>query len=109
MKTRVWIEYEPLVFKEALARLLEQLDAVETVENPKDIDVGVFRLANSGKLQDFFKGFVLPHAKLVVFSPTGDHAFIRLPETRRWMNVRPFGVPQLLAEVRAGRARMAAA
>ncbi len=109
MKTRVWIEYEPLVFKEALARLLGQLETVETVESPSRVDVGVFRLANSGKLQDFFKSFPLRHAKLVVFSPEGDHAFIRLPESRRWRDVHPFGVPQLLAEVRAGRGQLAAA
>ncbi len=104
MKPRVWIAYDPLVFKEALIQVFRHLDAIEMVDTPADnVDVGVFRLASTGLLQDFFQQRPMPNTKLVVFSPTGDRGYIRLPGEKRWRDVRPFGVHQLIAEVCAGR------
>jgi len=100
----VWIAYEPLVFREALVHLLSKLDCVEVVENASDrVDVGIFRLSDTGQLQDFFLHKSLPQAKLIVFSPRGDQAFIRLPGESIWKMVRPFGMSQLVAEIRTGR------
>jgi len=102
--TCVWIAYEPLVFREALIHLLSRLDSVKIVETPsKDVDVGIFRLSDTGKLQDFFLHKSLPQAKLIVFSPNGDQAFIRLPGETNWKRVRPFGMSQLINEIRTGR------
>ncbi len=102
--TCVWIAYEPLVFREALIHLLSKLDSVEIVERASDkVDVGIFRLADTGQLQDFFLHKSLPQAKLIVFSPRGDQAFIRLPEGSIWRKVCPFRMAQLIAEIRAGR------
>ncbi len=100
MTTRVWIAYEPLVFREALVKVLSQFDTVEIVESSSDgIDVGIFRLAETGVLQNFFQHKPLPQAKLIVFSAHGDRAFIRQPEVTTWNEVQPFGMPQLVAEV----------
>ncbi len=100
MTTRVWIAYEPLVFRDALMKVLGQLETVEVVENASDaVDVGVFRLAETGMLQDFFHHMPLPQAKLIVFSAHGDRAFIRQPGAASWKEVQPFGMPQLVAEV----------
>jgi len=102
----VWIAYDPQVFREALIQLLSKLDCVEVVENASEkVDVGIFRLADTGELQDFFLHKSLPQAKLIVFSPRGDQAFIRLPGETRWKRVRPFGMSQLLGEIQAGRSR----
>lgn len=104
----VWIAYEPLVFREALIHLLSKLECVEVVENASEkVDVGIFRLADTGQLQDFFLHKSLPQAKLVVFSPRGDQAFIRLPQETSWKMVRPFGMSQLVAEIRTGRDKTA--
>jgi len=102
----VWIAYEPLVFREALIHLLSKLDCVELVENASEkVDVGIFRLAITGQLQDFFLHKSLPQAKMIVFSPRGDQAFIRLPGETIWKMVRPFGMSQLVAEILAGRSK----
>ena len=100
MTTRVWIAYEPLVFREALIKVLGQLETVEVVENAANgVDVGIFRLAETGMLQDFFRHMPLPQAKLIVFSAHGSRAFIRQPGLTSWKEVQPFGMPQLMAEV----------
>jgi hypothetical protein len=102
----VWIAYDPLVFREALIRLLSQLDYVEVVDNPSvGVDVGIFRLADTGQLQDFFQHKSLPDAKLIVFSAKGNQAFIRLPGEKNWKSVKPFGMPQLITEIEASRER----
>jgi len=105
--TCVWIAYEPLVFREALIHLLDSLDCIEVVENASEkVDVGIFRLADTGQLQDFFLHKSLPQAKMIVFSPRGDQAYIRLPEETSWKKVCPFGMSRLLAEIQAGRSKI---
>jgi len=100
----VWIAYEPLVFREALTHLLGSLDSIEVVEKYSDkVDIGIFRLAETGQLQDFFLHKSLPQAKMIVFSPCGDQAYIRLPMETNWEKVCPFGMTQLVAEILAGR------
>ncbi len=100
MTTRIWIAYEPLVFREALVKVLGQYDTVEIVENISNgVDVGIFRLAETGVVQDFFRHKTLPQAKMIVFSAHGDRAFIRQPGVTGWKESQPFGMPQLIAEV----------
>ena len=102
----VWIAYEPQVFREALVQLLSKLENIEVVENASDtVDVGIFRLSDTGKLQDFFLHKTLPQAKLIVFSPRGDQAYIRLPGETIWTKARPFGMSQLVGEIQAGRGK----
>ena len=104
MKTQVWIAYAPHIFREALTSSLSHIDEVEIVENHSDnVDIAIFRLAETGQLQDFFRHKSLPNAKMIVFSPRGDHAFIRLPGQSSWNDVRPFGMDQLVAEIQIGR------
>ena len=98
--TRVWIAYEPRVFREALIAAVSQLEAVEIVEDVSaGVDIGIFRLAQTGLLQNFFLSAPLPEARLVVFSSRGDRAFIRQPRAKNWTTVQPFSMPQLLAEI----------
>ncbi len=100
MTTQVWIAYEPLVFREALIKVLAQLETVKIVEDASNgVDVGIFRLAETGILQDFFRHMPLPKAKLIVFSAHGDRAYIRQPGVTTWKEIEPFGMPQLVAEV----------
>lgn len=102
--TRVWVAYDPQVFREALIHSLAKLEGVEVVEDAGEgIDIGIFRLAATGQLQNYFLYNSLPTAKLIVFSPHGDKAYIRLPGTTHWDEVSPFGLNQLAAEIQAGR------
>jgi hypothetical protein len=102
----VWIAYDPQVFREALVHFLRNLDSVEVVDNASEkIDVGIFRLSDTGELQDFFLHKSLPQAKLIVFSPRGDQAFIRLPGESNWRKIRPFGMAELVNEIRTGRGK----
>ena len=97
---RVWIAYEPRVFREVLMAVIGQLESVEIVEDiSAGIDIGIFRLAETGLLQNFFLSAPLPEAKLVVFSSRGDRAFIRNPHETNWTTVQPFSMPELLAEI----------
>ena len=97
---RVWIAYEPLVFRETLIQLLRQVEWVTIVEDASQgVDLGIFRLAETGLLQDFFRHAALPEAKLIVMSPRGDRGFIRQAGEKTWREVRPFGTPQLLHEI----------
>jgi hypothetical protein len=101
---RVWIAYEPLIFREALISLLSRLDSVEIIDDiSMGVDVGIFRLAATGQLQSYFRPRPLPNAKMIVFSPRGDRAYIRLPKEAKWTEIEPFSMAQLIAEICAGR------
>jgi hypothetical protein len=41
----------------------------------------------------------MPDAKLVAFSPDGTHGMRRMPGENDWVEVRPFGLSQLIVEV----------
>jgi hypothetical protein len=102
----VWIAYDPQVFREALVHFLSKLESIEVVETASEkVDVGIFRLSDTGELQDFFLHKSLPQAKMIVFSPRGDQAFIRLPGENIWKKVRPFGMAELVNEIRTGRGK----
>jgi hypothetical protein len=97
---RVWIAFEPQVFREALIKVLSTINTVEIVEDATlGVDVGVFRLSATGELQDFFLRNALPRTKLIVLSPHGERAFIRLPCSKTWSEVKPFSMNQLLVEI----------
>jgi hypothetical protein len=97
---RIWIAYEPQVFREALIKVISTIESFEIVEDTSSgVDVGVFRLSDTGELQDFFHRNALPGAKLIVLSPRGERAFIRLPWSKTWSEVKPFSMNQLLSEI----------
>ena len=101
---RIWIAYEPRVFREALVAVISQLEGVEIVEDlSAGVDVGIFRLASTGLLQNFFHRTPQLETKMVVFSARGDRAFIRYPCEKNWTTVQPFGMPELLAEITRSR------
>jgi hypothetical protein len=97
---RVWIAYEPQIFREALIKVIGKIDTVEIVDHASAwVDVGIFRLAATGELQDFFHRNALPGAKLIVLSPHGERAFIRQHGENTWSDVSPFSMDQLLGEI----------
>jgi hypothetical protein len=101
--TCVWIAFEPQVFREALIQSLGMIGYIEVVESASDrVEIGIFRLSDTGELQDFFLHKSLPLAKMIVFSPKGDQAYVRLPGGTNWKVIRPFGMSQLIGEVLAG-------
>ena len=107
-RTRVWVAYDPYLFQEALTSILGKLGSVEFLDSPSDeVDIGIFRLAETGQLQDFFQHGSLLGAKMIVFSPHGDQAYIRLPGETGWKGSSPFGMEELVAEIQAGRTQRA--
>ena len=97
---RVWVAYEPRLFYETLTVLLRMTGPVEVLDQPEGrVDVGVFRLAETGLLQDYFHGNPLPGSKLIACSPRGDTAYIRPAGTSEFYKVQPFSMQDLLHEV----------
>ena len=105
---RVQLVYEPALYREVLAQVLEQTGSVEVVADPAAaVDVVIFRRNCDGLPQEEVMGAVPPDAKLVGVSPSGDQGLVRLPGESEWRIIRPFGLPQLILEALAGRGRRA--
>jgi hypothetical protein len=104
---RVWIAYEPRVYADVFARVLEGLGPAEIVGDPSaGVDVIMLPLCDEdGRPHVNLLPDPVPDAKLVAFSPTGTHGLVRLPGRSEWEEIRPFGLGRMLAEVLAGRDR----
>lgn len=99
---RVWIAYEPFLFTDVLINLMRDNPEIEITAGPDGpVDIAVFRMANTGHLNNFFQQNNLPDAKLIAFSPRGDGAFIRERDAPDWLHVRPFGLDELVRELRS--------
>ena len=99
---RAWVAFEPLLFRDILLRLLRELDEVTVVEDPAEgFEVGIFRLAETGQLQNFFRSNLYPQSRLIVLSAHGEQAYIRNPGDNRWRKEAPFGIPELISAVLA--------
>ena len=112
-KRRVWIHYEPHLYDELFTSIIQSLGNVDIVDDnsqgtsPKReedlnwnlIDVVVLSLDEECHPDIVTLPMPLPNAKVVAFSPKGDYGLKRLPGESRWIEVRPFGLNQLIDEV----------
>jgi hypothetical protein len=107
---RVWITFEPHIFADVFARLLQKLDSVEVVTDSMEVaDVIVLPIDEAGQPALYLLPQPLPEAKLIAISPRGDRGLVRLPGKRQWREVCPFSLRDLFAEVQASSPRRQAA
>lgn len=115
-KLRVWIHYKPKIYSELFSTLLRSVKGVEVLDYERPfyherfdgegagcdtIDLIVFSLDELIE-QDLGQiGCLFPGAKLIAFSPTGEHGLKRQPGGETWDEVRPYGVSELLEEIQA--------
>lgn len=108
--SRVLILYEPRLYSDLINELIEQLgllDIVEITDNlptshselAEDIDVVILPLDGDGEPKTSLLPECLPQAKLVAFSPDGSLGLRRMPGEDEWIEMRPFGLSQLVVEI----------
>jgi hypothetical protein len=111
--SRVLILYEPRLYSDLINDLIVQLGLIDIVEiteinspppekNPEsngDIDVVILPLDGNGKPKVSLLPEDITNAKLVAFSPDGTLGMRRMPGENEWIEVRPFGLSQLIVEV----------
>jgi hypothetical protein len=64
-----------------------------------DIDVVILPLDESGEPKVSLIPEFMPEAKLVAFSPDGTRGLRRMPGDLDWVEMRPFGLSQLIVEI----------
>ena len=111
--SRVLILYEPRLYSDLINELIEQLgllDIVEITDNNRatnsndnqkrnDIDVVILPLDGDGEPKTSLLPGNVPDAKLVAFSPDGTLGLRRMPGEEKWIELRPFGLSQLIVEI----------
>jgi hypothetical protein len=111
--SRVLILYEPRLYSDLIYDLIEQLGLVDIVEvkesrgisksnlsgDCNDVDVVILPLDGNGEPKISLLPDQLPDAKLVAFSPDGTRGLRRMPGDKNWVELRPFGLLQLIVEV----------
>ena len=111
--SRVLILYEPRLYSDLINELIEQLGLLDIVEVTDDlseretrepdvqddVDVVILPLDREGEPKTSLLPDILPHAKLVAFSPDGTRGLRRMPGEEDWVEMRPFGLSQLIVEI----------
>lgn len=111
--SRVLILYEPRLYSDLINELIEQLgllDIVEITDNNsetdsgepnihEDVDVVILPLDGEGEPKTSLLPESLPKAKLVAFSPDGSRGLRRMPGEENWVEMKPFGLSQLIVEI----------
>lgn len=111
--SRVLILYEPRLYSDLINELIDQLGLLDIVEvtdsndldaengghNNDDIDVVILPLDDSGDPKVSLLPEFMPDAKLVAFSPDGSRGLRRMPGEHDWIELRPFGLSQLIVEI----------
>ena len=108
--SRVLILYEPRLYSDLINELIEQLGLLDIVEitnningddsvEPEDVDVVILPLDGDGEPKTSLLPDFMPKAKLVAFSPDGTLGFRCMPGQDEWVEMRPFGLSQLIVEI----------
>ena len=111
--SRVLILYEPRLYSDLINELIDQLGLLDIVEvtDSKDledshgtqynnnIDVVILPLDDLGEPKVSLLPDFMPDAKLVAFSPDGTRGLRRMPGEIEWVEMRPFGLSQLIVEI----------
>lgn len=112
-KRRVWIHYEPHLYEELFVSVIRSYGIVEIVDDffvdpssgidgeggPNKVDMIVLSLDDN--CQPTWSALPVPlsNTRVVAFCPKGDYGLKYLPDECRWIEVRPFGLAQLIDEV----------
>ena len=109
--SRVLILYEPRLYSDLINELIDQLGLLDIVEVTdgksgehtanihQQVDVVILPLDDSGQPKVSLLPDFMPDAKLVAFSPDGTRGVRRMPGELDWVEIRPFGLSQLIVEI----------
>ena len=111
--SRIWIRYKPRLYHDLLQRLFRSFREVEVLEisqlcftpvesegfHEKPVDVILIPLDDQGQPDLGLLPFPISQAKLVAFSPEGDHGMRLMPGESSWEAFQPCGIDQLIQEV----------
>jgi hypothetical protein len=111
--TRIYLQYEPKLYSDLIQQLFQDIgqevilskeeynqDLVRRSENEKDCNEIVLLSLEDGEFPPGDRPEeLLPHAKIIIFSPNGELGYRRLPGEKSWQEIRPFGLAELLYEV----------
>lgn len=111
--SKVLILYEPRLYSDLINELIDQLgllDIVEVTDNQvlaeengsdgkADINVVILPLDEAGEPKVSLLPEILPGAKLVAFAPDGTRGLRRMPGENDWVELKPFGLSQLIVEI----------
>jgi hypothetical protein len=109
--SRVLILYEPRLYSDLINELIDQLGLLDIVEvmdgksgknsvaTQNQADVVILPLDGSGEPKINLLPDFMPDAKLVAFSPDGTRGLRRMPGELDWVEIRPFGLSQLIVEI----------
>jgi hypothetical protein len=108
--SHVCILYKPQLYIDLFALVLQSQDSVKIVnindENPYNgsgrrgqVNVVLLPVDYSGQPELALLPFPIPNAKILAFSPQGDLGLRRMPGEDNWIEIRPFGLDQLVQEV----------
>ena len=111
--TRIYLQYEPRLYADLIQQLFQSIGQevivgisrgkdypVHLITTEQDCDeVLLLSLEESEKPPGEQLLNLMPHAKVIAFSPHGKFGFRRLPGETSWEEIRPFGLAELMYEV----------
>jgi hypothetical protein len=109
---RVLIYYSPRLYAELFSTVLKSLCGIEIIDTNletlsdgiqklgrPDIDIIITSLDEHGRpTMDQIPSQTL-RSKVLAFSPTGKRGLKRMPNSKHWEEIAPFGLDQLIREV----------
>jgi len=111
--TRIYLQYEPRLYSDLIQQFFQSIGQevivwisrgedypVHLITTEQDCDeVLLLSLEESEEPPDDQLMNLMPHAKVIAFSPHGKFGFRRLPGETSWEEIRPFGLAELMYEV----------
>ena len=106
---RVLIFYSPRLYAELFSSVLKSLCGIEIIESNHDPsslmsgrsepDIIITSLDDRGRPDVDILPPQAPKSKVLAFSPTGKIGLKRMPDSKQWEEISPFGLEQLIREV----------
>ena len=106
---KVLISYSPRLYGELFSTVLKSLCGIDIIEtspnstrlwvNRSDADIIITSLDELGKPTIDINPSELARSKVLAFAPDGRVGLRRMPGSKRWEEISPFGLDQLIREV----------
>ena len=107
--SHVCILYKPQIYLDLFALVLGSNSSIKIVdlndENPfngrgtrGNVNIVLLPIDPEGQPELALLPFPIPNATILAFSPQGDRGLRRMPGDDHWIEIRPFGLDQLVRE-----------
>ena len=111
--TRIYLQYEPRLYSDLIQQLFQSIgqEVIVGISRGEDYPVHLITTEQDCgeivllSLEDAEEPpgdqlvNLMPHAKVIAFSPHGKTGYKRLPGETSWEELRPFGLAELMNEV----------